>query len=333
MGPKGAGRDGSLPFDAVPASESPATPRSVTLGDTSADAPKDGVPVGGETLDGRHVVSPEDYEIVREYARGGLGRILEARDTRLDRVVALKELQRDHPIARARFAREVRVTARLQHPNIVPIHEAGHWPSGAAFYAMKLVEGKTLAQAVTDCRSPAERAALLPAVVDVARAIAYAHSQRILHRDLKPANVLVGPFGETVVIDWGLAKELDGGTDDPLHEELGDAADLFATRFGAVVGTPSYMPPEQAAGAPVDERADVYALGALLYYVISGRTPYDDVPQGDVLDRVVDAPPLPLDRLAPDTPPDLLAIVAKAMSRDPGHRYPTAQALLDELER
>jgi WD40 repeat protein len=332
MADQGAHREGP---PVVEGGNGPATPgRSVTLDDA--------IPTRGQVLtaptapnaEKERVVDPGEYDILREYARGGLGRILEARDTRLDRIVAIKELQRDHPIARARFSREVRVTARLQHPNIVPIHEAGRWPSGASFYSMKLVEGKTLSQAVADRHSLVERSALLPAVVDVARAIAYAHSQHIIHRDLKPANVLVGPFGETVVIDWGLAKHLN---DDTAEEDTSDGLETddgaFSTRLGAVVGTPAFMPPEQAAGEPVDERADVYALGAMLYFVVSGRSPYDDVPQGDVLDRVVDSPPSPHEDLAPDVPPDLLAIVHKCMARDANDRYPGAQALLDELER
>jgi eukaryotic-like serine/threonine-protein kinase len=310
--------------------------RSVTLGDEEPPnrplPPRRHPEARPSAPTTERIVSPDDYEILREYATGGLGRVLEAKDKRLDRIVALKELKREHPIARARFAREVQVTARLQHPNIVPIHEAGRWPNGSSFYSMKLVEGQTLARAIETAASLEGRFALLPAVVDVARAIAYAHGQRIIHRDLKPANVLVGPFAETVVIDWGLAKHLDQ-PDEPTADEDIDSGGVFSTRLGAIVGTPTFMPPEQAKGEPVDERADVYALGALLYNVIAGRCPYHDVPPGEVLDRVVDSPPIPLERHAPDTPPDLLAIVDKAMARDLDGRYRSGQELLDELER
>jgi serine/threonine protein kinase len=184
------------------------------------------------------VVDPEVYAVEGEHARGGLGRIVRARDRRLDRLVAIKELTRQGPSARARFEREARITARLAHPAIVPIYEAGRWPSGEPFYAMKLLTGRTLREVIDDARDLDARLGLLPHVLAVAQAVAYAHSQRVIHRDLKPANVLVGAFGETVVIDWGLARELDA----PDGET------------GGVMGTPAYMPPEQAAGASVDER-------------------------------------------------------------------------------
>src|SRR5215470_4880409 len=157
------------------------------------------------------VVDRTVYEVRGEIARGGLGRILEARDQRLDRPVAIKELLAEHLATgglAGRFAREALLTARLQHPAIVPVYEAGLWPDGAPFYTMKLVEGESLEAAVRARPTLEERLGLLPHVIDVANALAYAHGRRIIHRDLKPANVLVGAFGETVVIDWGLAKQL-----------------------------------------------------------------------------------------------------------------------------
>src|SRR5262249_3167731 len=155
-------------------------------------------------------VDPARYHIVREFARGGLGRILEVRDLRIDRVVALKEMLRDSDPAYARFVREAMITARLEHPAIVPVHDIGRWPSGEPFYSMKLVSGRSLHEVIRDTPSLDGRLALVPNVIAVADAIAYAHNQGIIHRDLKPANVLVGAFGETVVIDWGLAKDLRG---------------------------------------------------------------------------------------------------------------------------
>jgi serine/threonine protein kinase len=155
------------------------------------------------------VVDPASYVIEGEYARGGLGRVLLAHDARLGRTVALKEILSPSPAAVARFVREARITARLQHPAIVPVYESGRWPTGEPFYAMRLVRGQSLAAAVARTRGLAERLALVPNLVAVADAVAYAHSRRVIHRDLKPENVLVGAFGETVVIDWGLARSLD----------------------------------------------------------------------------------------------------------------------------
>jgi WD40 repeat protein/serine/threonine protein kinase len=280
------------------------------------------------------VVDPEAYQLGPEFARGGLGRILEAKDTRLDRIVALKELITGEPRAQARFVREALITARLEHPSIVPIHEAGRWPDGNRFYSMKLVEGRTLSEALEQASTKEERLALLPHVIDVADAVAYAHSEGVLHRDLKPANVLVGAFGETVLIDWGLAKDLrdpDFDSADTLPVQRTDSS--LKTQDGIVVGTPPYMAPEQAAAQPLDERADVYSIGAMLYQVLSGRRPYEEVEPQQVLREVVTRPPRSLRTLAKDLPPDLIAIVEKAMSRDPDRRYPSAKEMAEELRR
>ncbi|HTJ42980.1 MAG TPA: serine/threonine-protein kinase, partial [Kofleriaceae bacterium] len=179
----------------------------------AASAPGDRhVPAGPElpTVDGDRYV-PE-----REVARGGMGRIIAAHDRHLARPVALKELLAVGPDQAARFRREALITARLQHPAIVPVYEAGRWPSGEPFFAMKLVAGRALDKVLADRKTLDERLALLPAVIAATDAIAYAHSQRVVHRDLKPSNVLVGDFGETVVIDWGLAKDLDATEHDSL---------------------------------------------------------------------------------------------------------------------
>ncbi|HVW24669.1 MAG TPA: serine/threonine-protein kinase [Polyangiaceae bacterium] len=278
--------------------------------------------------DHENVVFPDRYDIKEEIARGGIGRILRAHDLRLDREVALKELHRNDPAVVERFLREIRITAQLQHPNIIPLHEAGRWPNGQPFYAMKLVEGKTFGRAIADAQSLVERLLLLPVLVDVAEALAYAHGQGVMHRDLKPANVLVGPFGETVVIDWGLAKRVD----EPDEQFAATPATRgYETTLGVVVGTPAYMPPEQATGRPVDRRADVYSLGAMLYHLIAGRSPYADASDDDILARVRDTTPVSLWRLAPDAPRDLVAIAHKAMARDPDARYPSARELAEEL--
>jgi serine/threonine protein kinase len=245
-------------------------------------------------------VSPAHYRVEGEFARGGMGRILLALDRRLGRRIALKELHAEAgPGAPRRFVREALVTARLQHPAIVPVYEAGRWPDGRPFYAMKLVEGRSLDALLRDAASLASRLALLPHLIAVAEAVAYAHGQRVVHRDLKPANVLVGGFGETVVVDWGLARELGaGGT---VEREVDGAAGAVAvgpgqTVTGTVLGTPHYMPPEQARGLPVDERADVYALGAMLYFLLTGAPPHAGKSAGEALAAAADGSVEPAER-------------------------------------
>lgn len=278
-------------------------------------------------------VDPGVFEVERELASGGMGRILLARDRRLDRVVAIKEvLDRD---LHARFEREALITARLQHPAIVPIYEAGTWPDGSGFYTMRLVPGGTLNTAIAGAKQLPDRLALLHHVVAMTEAVAYAHDHRIIHRDLKPQNVLVGDLGETVVIDWGLAKELDRPESVLVGMTSGTSSDL--TRIGAVMGTPGFMAPEQARGEAIDERADVYALGSILYTLLAGAPPYAEhlaVRDADALVEIGAAgPPRSIDELAPDAPPDLRAIVARAMARDPAARYPTAREMAEELRR
>lgn len=302
-----------------------------------------GIPRGGTRPVELPEVDRERYAVGEHVASGGGGRIHVAHDTWLGRTVAIKRIRpsRD-PTARDRFVREALLTARLQHPGIVPVYEAGRWPDGDAFYAMKLVSGRPLSKELEGLRTLAERLALLPHVLDMAEAIAYAHSRGVIHRDLKPANVLVGSFGETVVIDWGLGKDLG---DDVLSETPGPAAPAAAsdeaeadadgelTRAGAVIGTPAYMPPEQARGEPVGPPADVYALGAILYHVLAGRPPYERGPALEVLGHVLLDPPTPLPELVPAVPRELAAIVAKAMAREPSERYPTAAQLAEDLRR
>jgi eukaryotic-like serine/threonine-protein kinase len=295
-------------------------------------------------------VDPDHFVLGYELARGGMGRIVTARDRRLGRVVAVKELLNDTPERAARFEREALITARLQHPAIVNLHEAGRWPSGQPFYAMKLVAGRSLAEVASEAKPLAERLALVPNLIAMVEAVAFAHRQRIIHRDLKPSNVLIGDLGETVVIDWGLAKDLaaepggrthmPSGTDDTL-----DASDADADRAGgsgsggsltvagSVMGTPGYMPPEQAAGEEVDERADVYALGAILYHLLGGWEPYRGFKPREMIAAVLAGPPEPLARVEPGLAQDLVTIIDKAMAPDPDARYPTAIQLAEDLRR
>lgn len=302
------------------------SPRSATV--------KSG-PRPSRAIDQLPTVSRDHYEVGEPFAKGGIGKISAALDWRLDRRVAIKELRRNNRYALERFAREIRITAKLQHPNIVQVFEAGRWEGGDPFFAMKLVDGDSLEGAISSCVTLEDRLRMIRHVSDVADAMAHAHTRRIVHRDLKPGNVLVGPFGETVVIDWGLAKDL-GDDDEPeiLPPSSGDTVpDRYQTTEGVVLGTPSYMPPEQAAGRAVDERADVYALGAIMYQALSGKTPYHEYHPKRVLERVIAGPPTPLERLAPDLPRDLLAIVDKAMARQVDDRYRTAARMAEELAR
>ncbi len=273
------------------------------------------------------------YRLRGEVGRGGIGRVLSAEDAWLGRTIAIKELRAEREEAAARFRREASITARLQHPGIVPIHDAGHWLSGAPFYAMPLVSGQTLAQAIDAAGDLRGRLALVPRVLAVAEAVAYAHSQRVIHRDLKPANVLLGAFGETIVIDWGLAKDLSDDAADPETSGAFGAADVGDTRLGAVMGTPSFMAPEQGTGRDVDERADVYALGAILYTVLAGAAPYSGSDSKTVVQLVAAGPPRPVRELAPSVSGELVAIVDKAMARDPSERYATAGELAADLKR
>ena len=311
--------------DTLPAGETP--PRPVAT---------EAAPVRAAPPPALEEVDPSRYLRQQVVARGGMGTIVAAMDRRLGRTIALKELHVDQPGLRARFEREALLTARLQHPAIVSVHEAGRWPGGAPFFAMKLVAGRSLDAAIAAAPTLADRLALLPHVIAVADALAYAHGQRIIHRDLKPHNVMVGDLGETVVIDWGLGKDLadapPGGATDLAHGSRLVPAAPGETAAGEVLGTPAYMPPEQAAGLPVDERADVFAIGAMLDHLLAGAPP--DVtfdPRRPPAERL--GVPTPLAERQPGLPPELLAIVARATAREPAGRYRTARELAEDLRR
>jgi WD40 repeat protein/serine/threonine protein kinase len=280
------------------------------------------------------VISQDVYELKGELARGGLGKILRAQDTRLGRPVAIKEILRDRGETKQRFLREALITARLQHPSIVPVYEAGHWPTGELFYSMKLVLGKPLHQVIEGAKTLDERLALLPHIIAASEAVAYAHSEKIIHRDLKPHNILVGDYGETIVIDWGIAKDLR-----EKEEKQGEAGPYRGqegaglTLEGSILGTPAYMPLEQAQGKPVDATADVYALGAILYHLFCGASPYQGHSSRGILLQVLKEPPTPLEERLQGIPRDLLAIVEKAMSREASARYETAKEFVDDLKK
>jgi len=277
---------------------------------------------------------PDRYEQVGEHARGGLGRVVRAVDKRLGRTVAVKEMLRQDDSHEARFVREALITARLEHPGIVPVHEAGRWPNGAPYYVMKLVEGRTLKELFASRQTLTDRLGLLSHVIQIADAVGYAHSEGVIHRDLKPSNVIIGEFGETIVVDWGLARDTKRDVPEPTEEIVVQARGSgVSTISGKVVGTPAYMAPEQARGELVDERADVYAIGAVLYELLAGKAPHaDETPQA-VLDRVIAGPPQPLCDTAPEAPAELADIVMKAMARQPSERYANGSALAEDLRR
>ncbi len=219
-----------------------------------------------------------DYEITAELGRGGMGRVLAGRELALDREVAIKTLL---PGVNAnRFLTEARITARLPHPGIPPVHALGTLPDGSPFLAMKLVRGQTLAEALNARQSPAANLPhFLQVFEQVAQAVGFAHSQGIIHRDLKPANVMVGAFGEVHVMDWGLARDMrQSQTKQTANQQAATEAppedEASITRDGAVMGTPSYMAPEQARGEAVDERADVFSLGGILAAILTGQPPF-----------------------------------------------------------
>jgi serine/threonine-protein kinase len=330
------------------------------LGDPSSELlPPETTTVGpAPTSPAEAVAAATRYRVLRLHATGGLGEVLVAHDEELNRKVALKRLQAPHtdnPESRSRFVREAEITSRLEHPSIVPVHAVGKDAEDRPFYAMRFIQGDTLRQACTRFhaadqpgREPGERRValrqLLSRFVAVCNTIAYAHSQGIVHRDIKPDNIVLGPFGETLVIDWGLAKEMNEsgssegeGTEPPI---AGDgSADTRPrgtppTRDGAVMGTPAYMSPEQAAGRAdvLGPASDIYSLGATLYLLLTGVAPYQGRPVPEILDRVKRGDLLPPRQRNKDISPALNAICLKAMARQPEDRYPSALALAADVE-
>jgi len=312
-----------------------------------AEADPDSVPAVQE--------APGRYTHISEYAHGGMGRVLLVQDLHIGREIALKELLplRDTGTGEttpvrlsvphmARFLQEARITGQLEHPSVVPVYELGHRKNGTLYYTMKLVRGKTLAQAIAEAETLTERLKLLSHFADLCQAIAYAHSRGVVHRDIKPSNVMVGEFGETVVLDWGLAKAKDkedvhaGDLAETLRiMNLGGEKDVAKTAYGAAIGTPAYMPPEQAKGLldQVDERSDVYSLGAVLYELLTGSAPFEGGTLHEILEKVVAEEPPLTKSLGKSVPPELLAIRQRAMKKNPAERYQSARELAEDVER
>ncbi|MBA4192697.1 MAG: serine/threonine protein kinase [Planctomycetaceae bacterium] len=262
------------------------------------------------------------YEVLGELGRGGMGVVYRARQVGANREVALKVvLTGSHasPTEVARFRTEAEAVARLQHPHVVAVFEVGEH-DGRPFYSMELCPGDTLAKAVSD--GPFDPRVAANTVLKVARGVAAAHDAGVIHRDLKPGNVLLTADGEPKVADFGLAKRLDAGSDAGL------------TRTGVIVGTPSYMPPEQAAGVrEIGPAADIYSLGAVLYELLTGRPPFRGPTATDTILLVVTEDPVPPRVVRPDVPRDLDAVVLRCLEKDPARRYRTAATLADDIQR
>jgi len=274
----------------------------------------------------------ERFQTLGKIGEGGMGRVLSARDIQFGRTVAVKELpgERASSEAHRRFAIEALVTGNLEHPGIPAVYERGV-RDGVHFYAMRRVQGRTLAEALAKASSFADRMRLLPAVERIAHTVGFAHARGVVHRDIKPENVIVGEHGEVFLLDWGVAKVRD------LPEGSDEAPVLAAkpgeTAAGSVLGTPSYMAPEQAKGQvhAIDERTDVFALGALLYHVLSGRPPYQGETTMAVVAQAAQGAAPALQDVARDAPASLRGVVEKAMALRPDDRYQSAEQLAAAL--
>lgn len=287
---------------------------------------------------------------IRLHASGGMGHVWLARDKRLERDVALKELRGeiDNAEVRRRFLVEARVTGRLEHPGIVPIYELVQDGTEVA-YAMRFLQGRTLSAALKDyhqnsksAHSGLQRASLLQAFVSICNTVAFAHARGILHRDLKGQNVLLGDYGEVIVLDWGLAKEVGQREEEASAPAPANLEHGSHTLPGQLLGTPHYMSPEQAAGAVglIDHRSDVYSLGAILYEVLTGQAPFADQTHRDgdksmygLLRRIREEPPTRPRDLAAGVPAPLEAICLRALAKDPAQRYQSASELGKEVQR
>jgi tRNA A-37 threonylcarbamoyl transferase component Bud32 len=290
------------------------------------------------------------YRPIRPHARDGMGQISVAHDVELDRPVALKEIRvehADHPAARYRFVFEAEITGKLEHPGVVPVYGMGFNADGRPYYAMRLVHGETLMDAIKRFHGDAAAVDLsrhslafrdlLGRFVDVCNAIGYAHSRGVIHRDLKPQNVMLGPFGETLVIDWGLAKTVEGEVVErlPFRGADGDLDAGSGTLLGSAVGTPGYMSPEQACGEleRLGPASDIFSLGATLCTILTGEPPFERDTIQAVIDRTRRAEfRTPRSRNA-RVPHALDAICCKALALRPEDRYASATELADDVKR
>jgi tetratricopeptide (TPR) repeat protein/tRNA A-37 threonylcarbamoyl transferase component Bud32 len=286
------------------------------------------------------------YRIRQFHAQGGIGEVWLAQDEDIGRAVALKRLRKKREEQRDRFLAEAQITGQLEHPAIVPVHDLGVDAEGRPFYVMTFVRGRTLKDALDEYHAGGPSRAeppevglcrLLEAFVQVCQAVAYAHSRGVIHRDLKPDNVMLGEYGETLVLDWGMAKvrsQPENGQSYPAVQ-LTYASGSTETQAGTVMGSPAYMAPEVADGraADADERTDVYLLGATLYHLLTGRVPREGNSRAELVDLARTVPPTPPRRLKPDVPRALEAICLKAMAHRKQDRYGSAGEVAADVRR
>lgn len=296
------------------------------------------------------------YRLLEKFSRGGMGTIYLAEDTQLQRKVALKVLHTPDASGElsARMLREARVIAQLEHPSIVPVHDVGELPDGRVFYVMKFVQGRRLDQYAQAENALPDRLRIFQKVCE---AVAFAHANGVIHRDLKPENVMVGAFGEVLVMDWGLAKivaeyrEREAGSENssskfddgglqgrdnkhrPANHHHPATSDQHQTLHGTIMGTPAYMAPEQKRGdiAQIDQRSDIYALGAILKFLLTGHGKAG-LAQRDFSSSTINSN---ASRALPGAkiPKQLAAICAQAMAEEKEQRYASAQALAGDIER
>ncbi|MGB0639211.1 MAG: serine/threonine protein kinase, partial [Myxococcota bacterium] len=277
---------------------------------------------------------PHRYTKQRILGKGGNGVVIAAIDRKMQRPVALKISTTEEGRAeQLRFLREARVTGQLNHPNVMPVYDIGTDTDGHLFFTMKVVSGKSLSERLSE-QSAGSLLQRLLVFRQVCNAIAFAHSRGVLHRDIKPANVMMGEFGEVLVVDWGICKVMDESVEDYQSLTSTVSSDGLQTRVGEIAGTPAYMAPEQARGEveSLDNRTDIYALGALLYTILTSKAPIEG-PIEQVLERVIRGDIRSPREVAPDqVPRELDTIIRKAMHPDQESRYQTVSSLSDDVQ-
>src|SRR6516225_4079958 len=269
------------------------------------------------------------YCITAKLGAGGMGEVFLAEDTRLDRKAAIKFLPADladDPDRRRRFLTEAKAASALNHPHVCVVYDVGETEAGLPFIAMEFVQGQSLSDLVK--QGPLEISRVVAIAVQVADALDAAHSRRIVHRDIKPENISLNDRGEVKVLDFGLAKRMLQESADSLRTTAAEQQ----TQEGQVLGTPRYMSPEQALGRAVDHRSDLFSLGSVIYFLLTGRPPFAGNTLGEVLDNVVHKQPEAIARFNYDVPPELERITLKLLAKQVDRRYQSARDLLVDLK-